>query len=62
MSNAAYPYRVAYPRTHDWWDGHWADLSSWCDKTLGKGVWNYYGGDFVFEQESHYLMFLMKWK
>ena len=63
MSNVQYPYRTAVQRTGDWYDsgGRWYQLSTWCDKTLGRGNWEYYGGEFVFEKESDYMLFKLKW-
>ena len=63
MSNAQYPYRYKFRRTGDWYDsgGTWYQISTWCNRTFGAGCWNYYGGDFVFEQERDYMLFKLKW-
>jgi hypothetical protein len=54
-------YRVSYPRTHDWWSGHWWMISSWCINNIEHGEWDYINEHFVFSQESDKLMFVLKW-
>lgn len=61
MSNTTYPYRIDYPRTGNWWDGAWRDLSAWCDECIGPGEWNYYGDSFVFCREEDYMLFKLRW-
>lgn len=61
MSNATYPYRVNYPRTADWYSGHWRELSTWCDECITAGEWNYYGDSFVFAYEKDYMLFKLRW-
>jgi hypothetical protein len=61
MSNAEYPYRVDYKRTNDWFDGHWAEVSTWCNETVGAGKWEFYWGEFVFAEEQDYMLFQLKW-
>lgn len=63
MSNMVYPYRITVPRTGDWYDsgGMWYKLSTWCDECIGSGEWEYYGGDFVFTEEKHFMLFKLKW-
>ena len=66
MSDAQYPYRVPFKRTASWWAsnglGDWATISTWCNDTFGDDAWNYYGGDFVFEHERDYMLFILKWQ
>lgn len=61
MSNFVYPYRVAYPRTSDWWEGRWQDLATWCDDTFGASEWEYYYSEFVFCKEEDATMFKLRW-
>ena len=63
MSDVVYPYRVRFPRTGNWYDGGgmWYQLSSWCDECIGKGRWEYYWSEFVFEREQDYMLFKLKW-
>lgn len=64
MSNVQYPYRASFPRTGDWYssEGTWYRISTWCNTAFGAGNWNYYGNDFVFERESDYMLFILKWQ
>jgi hypothetical protein len=57
-----YPYSITYPRTSDWYDGRWHDLSKWCDECIGYGEWEYYYDEFVFKDPASLLMFKLKWK
>ena len=64
MSNMQYPYRLKFPRTGNWYDakdGMWYRLSTWCDQCIGKGNWEYYWEEFVFEREEDYMLFKLKW-
>lgn len=63
MSNVQYPYRVPFARTGDWYDsgGTWYKVSTWCNTTFGKGNWEYYYNEFVFEHERDYMLFKLRW-
>lgn len=68
MSNHAYPYRIDFPRTKQWYpnyatygDGDWSKLSDWCNRCMEPGEWNYYGDAFVFAREEDYMLFKLKW-
>ena len=62
MSNP-YKYRVEFRKTSGWYDsgGTWYKISTWCNQTLGPGNWDYYYDGFVFEKESDYMLFKLKW-
>jgi hypothetical protein len=62
MSNP-YKYRVPFKRTSGWYDneGTWYQISTWCNRTLGPGNWDYFYDGFVFEKESDYMLFKLKW-
>ena len=68
MSNVAYPYRIHFPRTAQWHpnyaaygDGDWMTICQWCNECIGKGKWDYYWSEFVFEREEDYMLFKLKW-
>jgi hypothetical protein len=62
MSNP-FRYRVEFRRTGDWYDsgGKWYEISTWCNRTFGAGNWDYFYDGFVFEKESDYMLFKLKW-
>jgi len=59
-----FPYNVRYPRTSGWYNnlGDWYQISTWCAHTFGQGNWEYINQYFMFEQESHKTLFLLRWK
>lgn len=62
--NEMYPYRVQVLRTSDWYDsgGTWYKLSTWCDRTFGKGRrWEFFNSEFCFETEQDMMLFKLKW-
>lgn len=63
MSKDLYPYRVEFRKTNDWYDsnGTWYQVSTWCNQMFGQGNWNYFFSAFVFEKESDYMLFKLKW-
>lgn len=59
--NEAYPYRAPFPRTGAWYDGDWQKISSWCDRSIGPGLWEYFNSEFRFAEEKGLMMFTLKW-
>jgi hypothetical protein len=59
-----FPYCVSFPRTDDWWNGEWRDISNWCSETIGGVVthWEYMDKCFWFKREEDKTLFLLKWK
>jgi hypothetical protein len=45
-------YHVKYPRTINWYDGDWRELSDWCSSSIGKSAkdWEYMDNSFFFYQ------------
>lgn len=62
--NDAFPYRVPFKRTSNWWNSHgtgdWAKLSSWCDQTI-PGEWEFFNSEFCFTTERAKMLFMLKW-
>ena len=58
-----FPYSVEYLRTRNWYNvtGDWYQISTWCTQTFGQGNWEYINQCFMFEQESHKVVFLLRW-
>ena len=58
-----FPYRVKYPRTANWYNGDWRELSDWCSSSIGKCAkdWEYMNDSFLFTKEQDKLMFMMRW-
>jgi hypothetical protein len=58
-----FPHGVKYPRTTNWFNnnGDWYHISTWCTQMFGKSNWEYINQSFLFEQESHKVMFLLRW-
>ena len=60
-----FPFKVPYYRTDDWyWNGGtWYKLSNWCTDTFGFSGhdWDYVNSHFVFKDESHKTMFMLRW-
>lgn len=61
MSNTLYRYRVPFKRTALWWEKDWGEISDWCNQTIGRGNWDYFYDGFVFDKESDYMLFKLKW-
>lgn len=59
--NEAYPYKLPFARTGNWWAGDWAEMSAWCDATLGPGRWEYFNSEFRFQEEKDLMLFTLKW-
>jgi len=59
--NKLWPFWVKYPRTTNWYDTEWVELSEWCNNTVGKGQWEYFSPYFLFKDEKHKLWFMLKW-
>ena len=57
-------YHVKYPRTINWYDGDWRELSDWCSSSIGKSAkdWEYMDNSFFFTNERDKLMFIMRWR
>lgn len=61
MVGQQFRYRVPYRRTEHWWTQDWADISSWCDRTLPEDSWEYLMDGFVFTEERYRTWFLLTW-
>ena len=63
--NKQFPYGVRYKRTRTWWSpgGDWYKISNWLSKTIGRsGIdWDFIDEHFVFNQEIHRTLFLLRW-
>ncbi len=57
---------VPYPRQINWWpsaghNGHWYELSTWCNEAFGQGNWDYINQCFLFEAKEAETLFKLKW-
>jgi hypothetical protein len=54
-------YSVPYKRTGKWWVGDWYTLSTWCNENFGQREWDYMNERFMFRQEEHQTLFMLRW-
>jgi hypothetical protein len=61
--NNKFPFRVQYPRTGNWWNGDWRDLSNWCSASIGECAvdWEYIDKCFAFNKARDKTLFLLRW-
>ncbi len=53
--------QVKYLRTPKWYDYEWRIMSEWCENNVGKGKWEYFSPYFMFDDEKHKLLFMLRW-
>lgn len=61
MGLEEFAYHVHYPRTQNWYEDNWRELSEWCTATYGKGNWEYMNSYFLFATDLDALLFKLRW-
>ena len=58
-----FPYHIKYPRTDNWYNGDWIELSNWCSSSIGNCTkdWEYMNESFLFTKERDKLLFMLRW-